>query len=251
MLGIGEKLRAARLGQNLSLRELAARAEVSASLLSQIENDKANPSVRSLHSIADALSLPVDYFFPSIGSASRGLDGIGTASRGLDGIGTASRGLEGEDGNEGETESAPGVGGNMTASELRAIQASAPAGSLVPGFEDQEQSSESPVMRCSARPTIELEGGVTWARLTPGPEEGVEFLQICYEVGASSGRKMSHHVGREFGLVLEGELLLELGFERYLLKAGDSIIFDSKTPHRLTNAGQVAVRAIWVVMSRY
>ena len=45
MLNLGEKLRAARMGQNLSLRELAARAEVSASLLSQIENGKANPSV--------------------------------------------------------------------------------------------------------------------------------------------------------------------------------------------------------------
>ena len=65
MLDLGEKLRATRISQNLSLRELAARAEVSASLLSQIENGKANPSVRSLHSIADALSMPVDYFFPN------------------------------------------------------------------------------------------------------------------------------------------------------------------------------------------
>ena len=36
--GIGTKLRAARSSQNLSLRQLAAKAEVSASLLSQIEN---------------------------------------------------------------------------------------------------------------------------------------------------------------------------------------------------------------------
>lgn len=221
MLGIGEKLRAARLSQNLSLRELAAKAEVSASLLSQIENRKANPSVRSLHSIADALSVPVDHFFPN------------------------------KDETEGETESAVDAGDNMTASELRATQVAAPTDSLEFGFENQEQPSKAPVTRYSARPLIELEGGVTWARLTPGPEDGIEFLQICYEVGASSGKRMSHHVGREFGLILEGELLLELGFERYLLKAGDSIIFDSTTPHRLTNAGQIAVRAVWVVMDRY
>ena len=55
---IGKKLRAARRAQQLSLRELAGRAEVSASLLSKVENGKANPSVRSLHSIADALSIP-------------------------------------------------------------------------------------------------------------------------------------------------------------------------------------------------
>src|ERR1700682_687017 len=61
---IGEKLRAARQGQQMSLRELASKAEVSASLLSQVETGKAYPSVRSIYSIAAALRLPVDYFFP-------------------------------------------------------------------------------------------------------------------------------------------------------------------------------------------
>ena len=61
---IGEKLRAARFRQRLSLRELAEKAEVSPSLISKVENGKANPSVRSLHGIAEAFSLPVNYFFP-------------------------------------------------------------------------------------------------------------------------------------------------------------------------------------------
>lgn len=220
MLGIGEKLRTARLGQNLSLRELAAKAEVSASLLSQIENGKANPSVRSLHSIADALSLPVDHFFPS------------------------------KNGDKKKIGSTKGpVAGNMTVSELRAAQAAASIDSLDFGFDDGDSSLQEPLVRANARPTIELEGGVTWARLTPGPEEGIEFLHICYNVGASSGGKMSRHHGREFHLVLEGELLLELGFESYLLKVGDSAIFDSMTPHRLVNAGQVPMRAIAVIFN--
>jgi transcriptional regulator with XRE-family HTH domain len=218
MLGIGEKLRAARVDQNLSLRDLAAKAEVSPSLLSQIENGKINPSVRSLHSIADALAVPIDYFFPN---------------------------------NKLENQEETGTASHMTASEFRARQTAAPVDNFELGFEQQEHLLESPVLRYSARPLIELEGGVTWARLTPGPEEEDEFLQICYEVGASSGKKMSHHVGREFGLILEGELLLELGFERYLLGPGDSIIFNSTTPHRLTNAGEVTMRAIWVVMGQH
>jgi transcriptional regulator with XRE-family HTH domain len=220
MLNIGEKLRAARLRQNLSLRELAEMAEVSASLLSQIENEKANPSVRSLYSIAAALSLPVDYFFP------------GTS---VDG---------------GETGSEVSAVSDKTAGVSQPM----PAAELTTGpelrFEDEPRKSRSPVVRANARSTIELMGGVTWARLTPGSEEDAEFLQICYEVGASSGAKMSRHSGREFGLILEGELLLELGFERYLLKAGDSIIFDSTTPHRLTNAGQASMQAIWVILNR-
>ena len=221
MLGLGEKLRTARTSKNLSLRELAAKAEVSASLLSQIENGKANPSVRSLHSIADALSVPIDHFFP--GKNGDSSDGIISA----DGV------------------------SNLTASEFRAAQVAAVSA------EDSGQDIElpapqikSPIIRGDARTTIELEGGVTWARLTPDQEDGIEFLQIHYDVGASSGKKMSHHTGREFGLVLEGELQLDLGFERYTLKAGDSVVFDSTTPHRLTNIGQESMRAIWVVINR-
>ena len=61
---IGEKLRAARQQQGISLRESAQRADVSASMLSQVENGRAYPSVRSMYNIAAALSVPVDVFFP-------------------------------------------------------------------------------------------------------------------------------------------------------------------------------------------
>lgn len=217
MFDLSEKLRTARLNQNLSLRELAAKAEVSASLLSQIENGKANPSVRSLYSIAGALSLPVDYFFPT------------------------------ENGDE-EVELTPEVTiATMTASEIRTAQDAARIDVLKFSKDEQGVSANSPVVRADTRPTIELEGGVTWERLTPGPEDKIEFLQIRYEVGARSGAKMSRHNGRELTLVLKGELLLELGFESYLLKAGDSVIFDSTTPHRLTNAGQEDMQAISVI----
>src|SRR5512146_564786 len=61
---IGEKLRAARQQRQMSLRELARKADISASMLSQIETGKAYPSVRSMYSIAEALAMPVDHFFP-------------------------------------------------------------------------------------------------------------------------------------------------------------------------------------------
>lgn len=220
MLGLGEKLRTARMSKSLSLRELAAKAEVSASLLSQIENGKANPSVRSLHSIADALSVPIDHFFPSKNGDVR------EASPVVDEV------------------------SNLTASEFRAGQQAASTITSDRNIGTPSPESKSPITRGYLRTAIELEGGVTWARLTPDQEDGIEFLQIHYDVGASSGKKMSHHTGREFGLVLEGELQLDLGFERYILKAGDSVVFDSTTPHRLTNIGQEPMHAIWVVINR-
>lgn len=220
---IGEKLRIARRGQQLSLRELAEKAEVSPSLLSKIENGKANPSVRSIHSIAEALSLPVNYFFPEAD--------------------------EDETETEAEAKAASDSVSDVTAGQLQAGQAAKLIGSTDLEFNNGDLQSKEPVVRANARPTIELLGGVAWARLTPSSEEGIEFMEIYYEAGASSGGKMTHHVGREFQLVLEGELLLELGFERYLLKAGDSIIFDSETPHRLSNAGQVPMRAVSVIFN--
>jgi mannose-6-phosphate isomerase-like protein (cupin superfamily) len=118
-------------------------------------------------------------------------------------------------------------------------------------FNDQKSlRAKGPLVSKNARATIELMGGVIWERLTPNSEESIEFMEITYAVGATSGRAMSHHVGREFGLVLEGELTVELGFDRYMLHPGDSIAFDSTVPHRMTNMAQIPVRAIWVVLDR-
>lgn len=210
-LVIGEKLRAAREERRMSLRELAAKAEMSASMLSQIENGKAFPSVRSMYNIAAALGVPVDYFFP-----------------------------------ERDSEPEPMRAREMTASDLREAQLNGAVNLTALGFE----TATTPVVHISARPTIPLKGGVTWARLTAQAEHDAEFLEITYAPGATSGASLSHHVGREFGLILEGELLVELGFEQYSLKTGDSIIFDSTTPHRLTNACTKPMRALWVVLNR-
>jgi transcriptional regulator with XRE-family HTH domain/uncharacterized RmlC-like cupin family protein len=217
---IGEKLRAVRQQRQMSLRELAQKAEVSASMLSQIETGKAYPSVRSIYNIAAALAVPVDYFFPDQGSNH-------TPSLGLD----------------------SGVTGDMTASEMREAKVNRASGAAALDFAPQAQAL-TPVVHADDRPMIELKGGVRWSRLTALAEAGAEFLEITYAPGATSGAHMSHHEGREFGLILEGELVVELGFESYTLHPGDSVIFDSTTPHRLTNRSAQPMRAIWVVLNR-
>lgn len=214
---IGEKLRAARQEQKMSLRELAEKADTSASMLSQIENGKAFPSVRSIYSIASALSLPVDYFFPDGHGPNQAISPLSSSA------------------------------GEMTASELREAKVNQVIDDSAHYQTDNEDSG--PVVRAVKRPTIELNGGVTWSRLTSQAETGAEYLEITYAPGSTSGANMSHHTGREFGLILEGELTVELGFERYNLCQGDSIIFDSETPHRLTNNYTKPVRALWVVLN--
>lgn len=198
----------------MSLRDLSARAGMSASMLSQIETGKAYPSVRSIYAIAAALEVPVDTFFPNQGG-------------------------------EHLTNVEPG---ELTASEMREAQVGQ-AGEP-PRRRPPVQVIRSPVVHPVKRPTIELAGGVTWARLTELAETGAEFLEITYAPGARSGARMSRHSGREFGLILDGELEIELGFERHTLTPGDSIIFDSTTPHRLSNNTTVPMRALWVVLNQ-
>jgi transcriptional regulator with XRE-family HTH domain len=56
---VGARLRALRIGQGLSVNELAMRAGVSAGTVSQVERNKANPSVRILERLRQALSVPL------------------------------------------------------------------------------------------------------------------------------------------------------------------------------------------------
>ena len=57
---IGDRLREARAARGLSLRAMAARLGVSASLISQVETGRARPSVRTLYAIAAELGISLD-----------------------------------------------------------------------------------------------------------------------------------------------------------------------------------------------
>jgi mannose-6-phosphate isomerase-like protein (cupin superfamily) len=169
--------------------------------------------VRSIYNIAAALALPIDYFFPEQNT---------TAS---------SQPLHNSH-----------AAGEMTASEMREATLKSLPLETVPLSAEIEH-----VLHAGARPTIMLKGDVTWSRLTAVAEPQIEFLEITYACGATSGEYLSHHEGREFGLILEGDLVVQLGFKEFTLQTGDSIVFDSTTPHRLENKNSGPMRALWVV----
>jgi len=62
---IGERLRAERTRRGLSVRGLAREIGVSASLISQIETDKGQPSVSTLYAITTALGISIEDLFSS------------------------------------------------------------------------------------------------------------------------------------------------------------------------------------------
>ena len=106
------------------------------------------------------------------------------------------------------------------------------------------------VQRAGCRNIIDLASGVRWERLTPGADANADFLEVVYSPGGHSTdeRRPLRHDGHEYGLVISGTLQANVGFESYELGPGDSIAFDSSTPHEYLNKTGNPVHAIWVVV---
>lgn len=121
-----------------------------------------------------------------------------------------------------------------------------------PDIADMPRSTPSVVLHPANRRVINLDSGVCWELLMPHPEANAEFMEVTYDVdgGSTPDDRAIRHNGREYALILEGALSVQIGFERYLLEVGDSMAFDSTIPHRFWNAGTVPVRAVWFVSDR-
>jgi transcriptional regulator with XRE-family HTH domain len=59
----GEKIRAVRERQGMTLRAVAQQAGVSESLVSQIERNRVSPAIDTLLALVDALSIDLEYLF--------------------------------------------------------------------------------------------------------------------------------------------------------------------------------------------
>lgn len=108
-----------------------------------------------------------------------------------------------------------------------------------------------PVQRASDNPRIEMQAGVVWERLCVGSNEGiVDPLMVSYEPGAMSATdgRFTRHSGIEYGVLLDGELTLQLDFDTYVLTPGDSLCFESQRPHLYSNRSSQPARGVWYVL---
>ncbi len=109
---------------------------------------------------------------------------------------------------------------------------------------------DAPVVRAGERRRVQM-SGVVWERLT-ADDPLVDFLHVEYGPGSASCPEddMVRHGGREYGVIVTGHLEVQVGFEVYSLGPGDSIHFDSSTPHRLSNPHDDPCTAVWFVLAR-
>jgi mannose-6-phosphate isomerase-like protein (cupin superfamily)/DNA-binding XRE family transcriptional regulator len=231
--GLGPRLRLVRASRHLSVRELARRVGCSASLISQIERGVSVPSVGVLYSLATELGGSLDYLLFGSGA---GPDAAVDAGAGAD----AGAGVDAGAG--------AGVGGGLDR-DAGADPGAGPAGTpgSGPGTAPQPPAI---VQRGGGRKIIDLASGVRWERLTPQSDDTTDFLEVIYSPGGHSTdeRRPLRHDGREYGLIISGTLQANVGFESYELGPGDSIAFDSSTPHEYLNKTGEPVHAIWIVV---
>jgi len=109
---------------------------------------------------------------------------------------------------------------------------------------------DQPVVRAGERGRVQM-SGVVWERLT-ADDPLVDFLHVEYQPGSAScpEEDMVRHGGREYGVITSGRLEVQVGFENYSLGPGDSIHFDSSTPHRLSNPHEEPCTGVWFVLAR-
>ncbi|QCD59573.1 helix-turn-helix domain-containing protein [Streptomyces hawaiiensis] len=200
---VGARIRQARLERGTSLRALAREIGMSASLVSQIETGKSQPSVSTLYAITTALGISVESLF---------------------------------DVRESAVASPPGATPATVPHALAALAAD-------PG------RRIGPLVGAEGRETLELDSGVVWERLGRVPGAETDFLLVTYRPGGSSSGSgaLMRHPGTEYGHLTSGELILTLGFEEYTLRPGDSVCFESTTPHRYRNDGEVPAVGVWFV----
>ncbi|MGK5691652.1 helix-turn-helix domain-containing protein [Streptomyces sp. URMC 128] len=206
---VGARIRQARLERGTSLRALAREAGVSASLVSQIETGKSQPSVSTLYAITTALGISVESLFDARESA-------GLPQRGAPPL----------------TAAAPGT-------VLHALAA----------FAADPGRRIGPLVGAGEHETLELDSGVVWERLGRVPGVDVDFLLVTYRPGGSSSGSgaLMRHSGTEYGYLTSGELILTLGFDEYTVRPGDAVSFESTTPHRYRNDGEVPAVGVWFV----
>ncbi len=71
------------------------------------------------------------------------------------------------------------------------------------------------------------------------------FFTVIEPGGGS--RDPYSHVGEEFGIVLEGSLMLTVGEKVSQVPAGHSFYYSSLIPHAWTNKGKTRTVVVWVV----
>jgi transcriptional regulator with XRE-family HTH domain len=175
----GDKLRAVREKKKITLKEVAEKAGLSESLISQIERNKVSPAIDTLLVISEILEIDLEYL-----------------------------------------------------------------------FSDLKKNKKVNIVKADKRDKIVLDK-VVYEQLSKTLEEntmhGIQAYEMHIAAGGKSGSNEYGHIGKELGVIIQGNGEFSIGNEKYILGKGDSLSFESDVPHVIKNIGEEELIAFWVI----
>jgi transcriptional regulator with XRE-family HTH domain len=114
------------------------------------------------------------------------------------------------------------------------------------------EQDRSPVVRRGERRRLDGHGlgyddGGKYELLTPDFTGALEVVWVEHEPGYDTSATPYRHNGEEFGVVIEGRVVVTVDGVSHDLGPGDSIRYDSSVPHWYSNPGPDTCRAVWVI----
>lgn len=209
-LSLGAKISLLRKSHNLKITDLAEMTGLTSSMISQLERALVSPSISTLKKICEAMNIPISYLFE---------------------------------------EARPAENGELSSGKKHSLTQEPP---FIPRIDIGAYSKilppvnlmgASPVVHKNTRKFLSPVNGIRYYLLTPNLFGPIEFIYNEYDPGASTGTLT--HPGSECGLILSGELTVEINESTYILKEGDSITFNSFDPHIMRNDSDKICTGIW------
>jgi len=86
-----------------------------------------------------------------------------------------------------------------------------------------------------------------WYEILSTKNSSIAMFLMYLEPGYGSGIDFYSHEGVETGLMLQGKVKIFVGDKEFVLNEGDSITYNSTTPHRWENIGEKRAIGIWSI----
>jgi transcriptional regulator with XRE-family HTH domain len=204
-LVLGTRIRAQRIKHNMKISELADATGLTSSTISQVERALISPSIATLKKICDAMIIPISYLFEDTGSADQEEPAKRNGSSGI----------------------LPDLAAHLKM------------------YASVNLMGLSPVVHKKDRKILSPAPGVRFYLLNPNLAGPSELIYNEYDPGAGTGPDLYAHPGSECGLILSGELVIQIKEDIYTLKEGDSITFNSSDLHSKNNFSDVMCTCIW------
>jgi len=119
---------------------------------------------------------------------------------------------------------------------------------VVDFFLEAETKANDVVCKETERVNIRFKRGEAKIQMLVRNIQNKRMQPFYTTIEPGGGSKGSYsHIGEEFGIVLQGELEVNLNGKAYRLKKNESFYFSSQEPHSWSNPSKKKTVVIWVV----